>query len=68
MRRFQEDEAVRLFVGSIRAAGVGITLTAASKVISGLAQWDRSVCVCKETRGTEVVERRLMSCHHKRLV
>lgn len=42
VQKFQNDENVRIFIASIRAAGVALTLTASSNIIFLEMDWVRT--------------------------
>jgi len=48
--RFQNDPSVKVFIGSVRASGVGLTLTASSHIIFAEQDWTPAVIDQCESR------------------
>lgn len=62
--RFQEDESVRVFVGSITAAGLGLTLTASSHVVFAELTWVPAQLTQAEDRTHRVGQRDSVLVQH----
>lgn len=62
--KFQNDPACRLFVGSMQAAGFGITLTAATHVVFGELDWVPSTILQCEDRCVRIGSKNSINIHY----
>lgn len=63
VKTFQNDSSVKLFIGNIKAAGIGLTLTAASKVAIVQFPWNPGEVLQAEGRSLRIGQTRKVTVY-----